>query len=202
MSLLAADAPRFVMFFLVLATWSLWPLMVIDRLTDAYICCMVFFLCIDSLARMASSESLSSYRVGVDIFLDAYITRHVPTFSWIFMIVLHLLDLLVSPPPHLPDLFPVLWSLVGCGLICVAYLGTLWAMLKWISPSKKQGKMQQNAKRNTSSANSIPLISILGVLFLTCPRESEGFLPPVMCCQDNTRIARCWSKGLSTGIDS
>ena len=183
-SLLAADAPRFVMFFSILATWSLWPLLVIDRLTDAYVCCLVIFLCIDNLARMASSES-SSFKEGVDIFSDAYVTRYVPTFSCIVMMLLHLLDLLVSPPHHLPDLFLVLWSLVGCGVIGVAYLGTLWAMVKQTSQCKKQGKMQQNAKR----AKSIPLVSILGGLLLSCPRESEGFLPPSACSRGNIRNA-------------
>ncbi len=97
--------------------------------------------------------------------------------------LLHLLDLLVSPPHHLPDLFPVLWSLVGCGVICVAYLGTVWAMVKQTSPSKKQGKI--------FAAKSIPLVSILGGLLLSCPRESEGFLPPLTCCQDK-QYTQCW----------
>jgi alpha-1,3-glucosyltransferase len=186
-SMLMVDAPRFVVYFSIAATWSLWPLLVIDRLTDAYVCCLVIFLCIDGLARMAASGS-SSYEKEMDMFSDAYITRHVPALSWILMIMLHLLDLLFIPPQHLPDLFPVLWSLGGCGLFCIAYLGTLWAMAKGTNPSKYQGKMEQpRAKRKVASTSSIPMIHILGALLVSCPRESEGFILPSLCCQNNVR---------------
>ncbi|KAL3811638.1 hypothetical protein ACHAXA_001395 [Cyclostephanos tholiformis] len=187
-SMLMVDAPRFVVYFSVVATWSLWPLLVIDRLTDAYVCCLLIFLCIDGMARIEASES-SSYEKEVDIFSDVYITRYAPTFSWILIILLHLLDLMFSPPHNLPDLFPVLWSLVGCGLFCVAYLGTLWAMVKRTSSNKCQGKIQQpRAKRKISSTSSIPVMSILGVLLVSCSREIEGFLSPSTCCQKNIRI--------------
>ena len=31
-------------------------------------------------------------------------------------------EMLVDLPPNLPDLFPVLWSVVGCALFCLAWL--------------------------------------------------------------------------------
>ncbi|KAK1738950.1 dolichyl pyrophosphate Man9GlcNAc2 alpha-1,3-glucosyltransferase [Skeletonema marinoi] len=51
LSLLALDANGFVIWFSTVATWSLWPLLVIDRLCEAYVCCLVIFLCINAMTR-------------------------------------------------------------------------------------------------------------------------------------------------------
>lgn len=116
-SLLAVDEPRFSMLFSIVATWSLWPLLIIDRLIDSYICCVAIFVCIHGLTRVSSSEISFSATSNMSF-----------TISWIMMILLHSLELLYSPPQHLPDLFPVLWSLGGCGMFSIAYLGTLFAL--------------------------------------------------------------------------
>jgi hypothetical protein len=162
-SLLAVDEPRFSMLFSIVATWSLWPLLVIDRLTDAYVCCLAIFVCIHGLTGMSSSEVSFSAASNMSF-----------TISWITMILLHLLELFFSPPQHLPDLFPVLWSLGGCGMFTVAYLGTLFALVQKTSPNEMH-KMGQS-KRKLTSNGTISIISIMGVILLSYPRESEGFI--------------------------
>jgi len=178
LSLLAMDAPRFVSFFSVLATWSLWPLLVIDRLGDAYVCCLVIFLCVDSMTKVPSSE-LPHYGEDLDIFSDGHIMKYVPTLSWIVMIALHFSELAIAPPHHLPDLYPVLWSFVGCGLFCISYLATIWAMLMQTKSKKMIAERQElSTKRVVKSKNRIPPVSVLGVLALSYYVEtSEAFCP-------------------------
>ena len=170
-SLLAVDEPRFSMLFSIVATWSLWPLLVIDRLTDAYVCCVAIFVCIYGLTGVSSSEVSFSAASNMSF-----------TISLIIMIFMHLLELLYSPPQHLPDLFPVLWSLGGCGLFSIAYLGTLFALVQKTSPNEKN-KMGQ-LKRNVTTNGTISIISIMGVILLSYPRESEGFIlfSPITGC--------------------
>jgi len=166
-SLLMLEAPDFVHFFSIVATWSLWPLLVIDRLTDAYICCLGIFVCINSMMKVSVSYD------RLDIFSKRYITRYVPSLAWIVMIILHISELTVAPPSHLPDLYPVLWSFVGCGLFCISYLATVWAMFAQI-PSEKDKKVKKKAKSKTSR---MPPISLLGlVLISSYTNTSDAFI--------------------------
>ncbi|KAL9181930.1 hypothetical protein ACHAXT_012273 [Thalassiosira profunda] len=144
-SLLMTQAPHFASFFALLSTWSLWPLLVIDRLTDAYFCCLVIYLCMDSMIRVPLTQ-LPSYDEKVDIFSDRYVTKYIPTLGYAAMVLLHLLEWFVVPPQRLPDLFPVLWSLVGCGFFCLTYLATLWAMATQCKAVNKQEEMQRAGK--------------------------------------------------------
>ncbi len=49
------------------------------------------------------------------------------------MIVLHLLELFVRPPAHLPDLYAALFSIFGALNLCVVYLiGVCWL---WALPT-------------------------------------------------------------------
>jgi alpha-1,3-glucosyltransferase len=170
-SMLMVDAPNFVFFFSILATWSLWPLLVIDRLLDAYVCCIVIFLCINCLAMVQSSK-LATYDEDLDIFSDRYITRYIPKLSWVGMITLHILEVTMIPPNNLPDLFPVLWSFAGCGLFCISYFGTLHAMIKHCNSGGTRSGTRQRTKMKPSS---ISPVSVLSIFLLTCT-TSEGFL--------------------------
>jgi len=158
-SLLMLDAPNFVQFFSIAATWSLWPLLVIDRLTDAYICCLGIFLCINCMMKVSVSYD------RLDIFSKRYITRYCPTLAWIVMILLHVLEMNVAPPSHLPDLYPVLWSFVGCGLFCLSYLATVWAMFaQFLGPSEKR---VQKVKEKSKPRTRMSPISLLGLVLLS-----------------------------------
>ena len=167
-SLLMLNAPDFVYFFSIVATWSLWPLLVIDRLTDAYICCLGIFLCINSMMRISVSDD------RFDIFSKRYITTYVPTLALIVMIILHISELIVAPPSHLPDLYPVLWSFVGCGLFCLSYLATVWAMFAQIILSENGKKAKKKAKSKTSRMSPISLLGL--ILLSSYANKSDAFI--------------------------
>jgi len=44
------------------------------------------------------------------------------------MISLHAAHTFVEPPNQLPDLFPVLWSVAGCGLFLLAWISMVWKL--------------------------------------------------------------------------
>ncbi len=193
-SLLVVEAPNFVLFFSILATWSLWPLLVIDRLGDAYVCCLTIFACIYSMTRVPSSE-LSSYGDESDIFSDKHVTRYVLTLAVSALIILHILEATILPPRGLPDLYPVIWSLAGCGMFCLSYLGTLIAIVKQCNRDRRC-ELNQKTRRK---AGSIPPISIVGFLLLTCA-TSEGFLLRSSLRNINAPII-CADSFLSSGND-
>lgn len=122
LSLLALDAPGFVTWFSIVATWSLWPLLVIDRLCEAYACCLIIFLCIDAMTRPVHQLS------GEVTLLRSKVASFAAVLSVVAMMFLHLAEWTVMPPAHLPDLFPVLWSLLGSGFFCISYVATILAM--------------------------------------------------------------------------
>ena len=79
-----------------LAAWSLWPLMVLDRLQVAYCLCVWMAGC--------RPESFRQWM------------------AFCSLLGLHLAEAIYTPPSYWPDLFPVLWSIVGCGWFGVAWL--------------------------------------------------------------------------------
>ncbi|KAL7510900.1 hypothetical protein ACHAXN_007727 [Cyclotella atomus] len=162
LSLLLLEAPRFIAWFSIVATWTLWPLVTIDRLGSAYACCVVIFLCLHNMTRVSpSGES--------DVF-SMIPSKYIIHLSVVAMVLLHAAELLVAPPRNLPDLFPVLWSLVGCGLISFSYLVTIWVMDKG-QTKKIVGSSSSSKTKRTSKA---PMIGI-GILATILP-ASHGFV--------------------------
>jgi alpha-1,3-glucosyltransferase len=104
----ASLLPPFGDWFGIVAAWTLWPLLVLDRLRTAYFCAMVFF-------AVALAWREPSARPGRT-------ARRLSRLSYAAMVALHLLEGAVAPPPGMPDLFPVLWSVLGCALVSCAYL--------------------------------------------------------------------------------
>jgi alpha-1,3-glucosyltransferase len=133
-SLLFADDASFSVWFSVVAAWTMWPLLVIDRLQTAYVCTVLIFTVTVQLYKLShpeeSSSSSSSWptpdSVSTSFFRGTFLFRWIPALSYVAMLVLHGAELVVTVPSHLPDLFPVLWSIVGCGFCCIAWLGTCW----------------------------------------------------------------------------
>ena len=58
------------------------------------------------------------------------LTKILVPLSFVGMTTLHLLEMLVMPPANLPDIFPVLWSISGCGMIVIAWLITCWHLYR------------------------------------------------------------------------
>jgi alpha-1,3-glucosyltransferase len=166
-SMLLLEAPRFTVWFSVVATWTLWPLVAVDRLASPYFCCIVIYLCINTITSTPSNSNL-------DV-LSIYPTKYIVHLSAAVMILLHIAELHIIPPPNLPDLFPVLWSVVGCGLFSFSYLAALWVMAKMTSRQSKQ-KVGDSGR---VKKKRVPTVSIFGVAFFATVAAlptSDGFL--------------------------
>jgi len=126
-SLLMGFDPVMVEWFSIVAAWTMWPLLQIDRLQTAYVCTLSIFGAGLCLRR----EWLTSKGATIGFFDRKHFGLHsswIPVLSYFVMIGLHLAELLVEVPTNMPDLFPVLWSIVGCGFCCLAWLITAWRL--------------------------------------------------------------------------
>ena len=124
-SMLGWDDTLFCDWFGIVAAWTMWPLLVTDRLQVAYACLMSIFIVGVWILR---APRVKEERGGAASTLDQG-WRALATLSFVAMAGLHLLELAVPVPPQLPDLFPVLWSVGGCALCCLAWLRTVMQLL-------------------------------------------------------------------------
>lgn len=152
LSLLILDAPGFTTWFSIVATWTLWPLVIIDRLSNAYACCIVIFICIHTLTDEIPSDG------NLDVF-KASPTKYIVPVSATGMMLLHIAELWFSPPPNLPDLFPVLWSIVGCGLFAFSYLVIVWVIAQMSYETNRQRCNEKHKRASTGKKG----LSILGI---------------------------------------
>jgi alpha-1,3-glucosyltransferase len=134
-SLLFADDALFSVWFSLVAAWTMWPLLVIDRLQTAYVCIMLIFGVAVQLYQLLHPESTDN-NISTSFFRGMFLLRWIPALSYVAMLVLHWAELVVTVPSHLPDLFTVLWSIVGCGFCCIAWLGTCWHLYQTPRPTK------------------------------------------------------------------
>jgi alpha-1,3-glucosyltransferase len=136
-SLLVWEDATFCHWFSVVATWTLWPLIRVDRLEVAYGCILTIFGTIVWLFESSNGDTPPS----ASCFDYLTITKAIVPLSSLLMLALHLLEVFVTPPASLPDLFPVLWSIGGCGMFCIAWLVTCWHLY---SPDKAPPKKKTN----------------------------------------------------------
>jgi alpha-1,3-glucosyltransferase len=121
--LLLEDA-TFVEWFSVVTTWTLWPLLVIDRLQVAYVCSILIFVAMTQIRTELAERKAPSTNIGI---LEQYsLFRWIPSLAYVLMGALHVAEVIMSAPAALPDLFPVLWSIVGCAFCCMAYAISCW----------------------------------------------------------------------------
>lgn len=132
---------KFANWFSFLAAWTLWPLVVIDRLQTAYVCLAISAICVMNLVDLSAfslpiKSALSSERLhSKGCFFDQniwYLMLHLSSF--VVMVTLHFLELSLYDdiPPDMPDLFAVLWSIAGCGMCVLAWIVTVWHLLPTI----------------------------------------------------------------------
>jgi len=99
-------------------------LLVLDRLQVAYICTILIYVCWRKINHIAIQAfqlcEKSKSRTWMETVL--LLATGVPIF------LLHGAQLIVKAPPSLPDLFPVLWSVVGCGFFVFAWSGLVWQL--------------------------------------------------------------------------
>lgn len=132
------DNDLFVHWFSMVAVWTLWPLMIVDKLQLAYSCWSIIYLVVvQSSRRMTYNihySRASNYATPTTtyILMKNLTNTFIIPVSAMVMILLHLLETIVTCPAHLPDLFTVLWSIGGCAmffwsyLYCLAYLGEMY----------------------------------------------------------------------------
>lgn len=127
----------FVEWFSIVTTWTLWPLIETDRLRTAYVCTILIFASALGLRRELTTSYQTSTTTGggVLIFLATAAT-------YAIMIGLHVMECFVTAPSHLPDLFPVLWSIVGCGFCGLAWLHSCWQLYRWTEPPARSAKQK------------------------------------------------------------
>ena len=153
----------FVHWFSMVAVWTLWPLMIVDKLQLAYSCCCIIYLVIvQSSRRMTcnihSSRALNYATPTTTYTLMKYLTNNIiiPVTAMV-MILLHVLETIVTCPAHLPDLFTVLWSIGGCAmffwsyLYCLAYLCEMYYRFNnAIHPDVASFAVSSNIKKKQS----------------------------------------------------
>lgn len=152
MSLLVQEDPLFVLWFQVLGTFTMFPLLVKDGLVVPYAVTIVLYLAIFALLReleemgcKAAGEASRRDREatkGSDVFEDTVSTttarasfhglsgnsniqllkKTFVALSVIGMVLLHGLHSMVTPPTRLPDLFPALFAIYGALNLLVAYI--------------------------------------------------------------------------------
>ena len=116
------DDALFCDWFGVVAAWTMWPLLVVDRLQMAYVCLLSIFGAGVWLLRTTSQENQTASLLGKG-------WRTLSKISFVAMAGLHFLESIVEVPSHLPDLFPVLWSIGGCALCGLAWARTIGYLL-------------------------------------------------------------------------
>jgi len=133
LSLLIMEAPTFIIWVSLVATWSLWHLLEMDRLQVPYVCVSVLFFVVVRACFAPSSGGGSIHttikRTNNNSVLvrwgGAFFTKCVVPVSFVLMAGLHLMELVIPPPSHMPDIFPVLWVIAGCLFFCVTWSGIL-----------------------------------------------------------------------------
>lgn len=128
LSLLWLDRPLFISWFSIIASWTLWPLLVVDRLELAYFVMVVIFVSMTSMGGEEVASEIEQIRIGGDWSLRGLAN---PSSKWAVVaaadsmalaLILHTAEFIVNVPASLPDLFPVLWSLAGCATFCWSWL--------------------------------------------------------------------------------
>jgi alpha-1,3-glucosyltransferase len=123
LSMLWLEDSTFVNWFSVVAVWTLWPLIQVDRLEIAYLCITSVYLGLVWIWSENAKATPSFFHQ------NALVQVLVPV-SALGIIGLHLLEMVIPVPKNLPDLFPVLWSITGCGMFCVSWIATCWHMFR------------------------------------------------------------------------
>jgi alpha-1,3-glucosyltransferase len=122
-TLLLWQDPIFVEWFSFVCVWSLYPLLQVDRLRVAYWCTVTIFASLVWFRRMGMGQ-LSVPTVFSGHVVPLLPGRTIPAMSYVVMVGLHVAQALAPPPPSLPDLYDVLWSVAGCGMFQCAWVVT------------------------------------------------------------------------------
>ena len=128
-SLLLWEDPLFVDWFSIACIWTLWPLLKVDRLQVSYACMIIIYMCIIWIRRTQPQQDEVKPSAASSLPWNLLLVKIPILVSLTGMVGLHLMEIMVEIPLHLPDLFEVLWSIGGCAMFCYAWLVTCWKLL-------------------------------------------------------------------------
>merc|ERR1711862_917474 len=134
-------------FFTIISTWTLYPLIQIDELCIGYYCIMIIFICLLWIYNLLQDDEEDEEDINVKKKrLIQWLTYNIIIpISWICMIFLHIIEIIFKNkvPSHLPDLFSVLWSIIGCIFFCWSWLYCTWNvyfLYCWSSEEEERNK--------------------------------------------------------------
>jgi len=128
-SLLIMEAPSLIIWFSIVSTWTLWHLLQIDRLQLPYFCITVVFSCLVTAFFPPISEG-SKRKIDSSIleWVGICFVKCILPASAFIMTGLHMMEMLISPPSHIPDIFPVLWVISGCTFFTLTWIGAVYSL--------------------------------------------------------------------------
>lgn len=120
MSLLVAEDTNFVLWFQILGTFTMFPLLLRDGLVVPYFVTIILYLAVSNI--LYEFESKKEMRKTTSTSAITNVKRLYIAVSASGMVILHCLYGTVTPPTKLPDLFPALFAIYGALNLLVAYL--------------------------------------------------------------------------------
>lgn len=132
--------------FPMVCTWSLWHLMVLDRLQVVYFAVLALYMCyvwwwqglsplMQRHCNQISKEEEEEEENDDDDVVDrkqcgefVILNKIVIPCSMAGMVGLHVAEAFVSPPKNLPDIFPVLWTVVACMAFVAMWIESLLSL--------------------------------------------------------------------------
>lgn len=132
-SLLIFEFPNFVLWLSLVTMWSMWHLIHLDRLSIAYGTCGILFLVILFPVSRISATITTEEKNVKDIWIlfgpFAKLCKRLVhlyfTGCLSLMMLLHVAEIVYTPPTYMPDLFPMIWSVVGCTMFCISWFVVL-----------------------------------------------------------------------------
>jgi len=136
LSMMIWDAPVLTHWFGIVSMWSMWHLVAVDRLQVAYFCCVLLYICyifhagLTNTSTSMDSETDSTKWKELNQKGQKFVSSVIIPISASLMIMIHILEVFITPPHNRPDLFPVIFVIVSCLSFCFAWLAFLWELLK------------------------------------------------------------------------
>ncbi len=130
LSLLAFEKPTIIFWFSLVAVWSMWHLIVVDRLQVPYFSLIILFSSYVLIMKKSISTKFGTHQPKKDdqsnvLESAEFMIKCTTQLSAFAMMFLHLLEAIITPPSNLPDLFPVLWVIGSCVCFCFMWLISL-----------------------------------------------------------------------------
>jgi alpha-1,3-glucosyltransferase len=128
-SLLIMEFPAFITWFSLVAMWSMWNLIHLDRLSIAYVTCGILFVVGMVPYLLDDAQNRTKEMLGKWFGSYPRVSERILNVSfglcYVLMILFHVAEWTMTPPAHMPDLFPVIWSMSGCCMFGISWLLSL-----------------------------------------------------------------------------